>query len=179
MFPNLLTSIRIILAPILIILLIFNTYKMMLFGLFLFIIASITDFLDGYLARLFNQKSKIGKILDPIADKLLVTSALIGLISINTISEIHTLAATIIILREIFVSGLREFSNNKNLNVNWMTKCKTTFQMLSIIILIPSGYFEYFNIDFLFFGLTLLWLSALLSLITGYKYFLLLISDQE
>ena len=90
----------------------------MLFGLFIFVIASITDFLDGYFARLFNQKSKIGKILDPIADKLLVSSALIGLISIQIITGIHIIIATIIILREIFVSGLREFSNSKNLNVN-------------------------------------------------------------
>ena len=179
MFPNLLTTIRIIAAPILVVLLIFNTYNMMLFGLFIFVIASITDFLDGYFARLFNQKSKIGKILDPIADKLLVSSALIGLISIQIITGIHIIIATIIILREIFVSGLREFSNSKNLNVNWITKFKTSFQMVSIIFLIPSSYFNYFNIDLLFFGLILLWLASILSLITAYKYFLLVISDQE
>ena len=112
MIPNILTILRIASAPILVIILLSNEMNMVILGLVIFIISSITDFLDGYLARSFNQLSKLGKILDPIADKLLITCALISLISNNIIQDIHVIAATLIIIREIFISG----SNNSILN---------------------------------------------------------------
>ena len=83
MLPNILTFFRIISAPILVVILMSTEFKMVLAGLAIFIISSLTDFLDGYLARSFNQSSKLGKILDPIADKLLVTCALLSLVSNN------------------------------------------------------------------------------------------------
>ena len=167
MLPNILTFFRIISAPILVVILMSTEFKMVLAGLTIFIISSLTDFLDGYLARSFNQSSKLGKILDPIADKLLVTCALLSLVSNNIIHEINILAATFIIIREIFISGLREYARGNSLTVSFLAKVKTFTQFIAIILLIPSGILE---LNFQFIGLTFLWLSAILSLFTAYQY---------
>ena len=152
MIPNILTILRIASAPILVIILLSNEMNMVILGLVIFIISSITDFLDGYLARSFNQLSKLGKILDPIADKLLITCALISLISNNIIQDIHVIAATLIIIREIFISGLREYIRGSVLKVTFLAKVKTTVQMIAIILLIPSEVVE-FNFDLQIVGL--------------------------
>ena len=167
MLPNILTFFRIISAPILVVILMSTEFKMVLAGLAIFIISSLTDFLDGYLARSFNQSSKLGKILDPIADKLLVTSSLLSLVSNNIIQEINILAATLIIIREIFISGLREYARGYSLTVSFLAKVKTFTQFIAIILLIPSGILE---LNFQFIGLTFLWVSAILSLFTAYQY---------
>ena len=167
MLPNVLTFFRIISAPILVVILMSTEFKFVLAGLAIFIISSLTDFLDGYLARSFNQSSKLGKILDPIADKLLVTCALLSLVSNNIIHEINILAATFIIIREIFISGLREYARGNSLTVSFLAKVKTFTQFIAIILLIPSGILE---LNFQFIGLTFLWLSAILSLFTAYQY---------
>ena len=167
MLPNALTFFRIISAPILVVILMSTEFKMVLVGLTIFIISSLTDFLDGYLARSFNQSSKLGKILDPIADKLLVTCALLSLVSNNIIHEINILAATFIIIREIFISGLREYARGNSLTVSFLAKVKTFTQFIAIILLIPSGILE---LNFQFIGLIFLWLSAILSLFTAYQY---------
>jgi len=167
MLPNILTFFRIISAPILVVILMSTEFKMVLVGLTIFIISSLTDFLDGYLARSFNQSSKLGKILDPIADKLLVTCALLSLVSNNIIHEINILAATFIIIREIFISGLREYARGNSLTVSFLAKVKTFTQFIAIILLIPSGILE---LNFQFIGLIFLWLSAILSLFTAYQY---------
>ena len=167
MLPNILTFFRIISAPILVVILMSTEFKMVLAGLTIFIISSLTDFLDGYLARSFNQSSKLGKILDPIADKLLVTCALLSLVSNNIIHEINILAATFIIIREIFISGLREYARGNSLTVSFLAKVKTFTQFIAIILLIPSGVLE-LNLQFI--GLTFLWVSAILSLFTAYQY---------
>lgn len=167
MIPNILTILRITSAPILVIILLSNEMNMVILGLVIFIISSITDFLDGYLARSFNQLSKLGKILDPIADKLLITCALISLISNNIIQDIHVIAATLIIIREIFISGLREYARGNSLTVSFLAKVKTFTQFIAIILLIPSGILE---LNFQFIGLTFLWVSAILSLFTAYQY---------
>ena len=167
MLPNVLTFFRIISAPILVVILMSTEFKMVLAGLAIFIISSLTDFLDGYLARSFNQSSKLGKILDPIADKLLVTCALLSLVSNNIIHEINILAATFIIIREIFISGLREYARGNSLTVSFLAKVKTFTQFIAIILLIPSGILE---LNFQFIGLIFLWLSAILSLFTAYQY---------
>jgi len=167
MLPNILTFFRIISAPILVVILMSTEFKMVLAGLAIFIISSLTDFLDGYLARSFNQSSKLGKILDPIADKLLVTCALLSLVSNNIIHEINILAATFIIIREIFISGLREYARGNSLTVSFLAKVKTFTQFIAIILLIPSGILE---LNFQFIGLIFLWISAILSLFTAYQY---------
>lgn len=169
MIPNILTILRIASAPILVVVLLSNEINMVILGLIIFIISSITDFLDGYLARSFNQLSKLGKILDPIADKLLITCALISLISNNIIQDIHVIAATLIIIREIFISGLREYIRGNVLKVTFLAKVKTTIQMIAIILLIPSEVLE-LNFDLQILGLLFLWMSSILSLITAYQY---------
>ena len=169
MIPNILTILRITSAPILVVVLLSNEINMVILGLIIFIISSITDFLDGYLARSFNQLSKLGKILDPIADKLLITCALISLISNNIIQDIHVIAATLIIIREIYISGLREYIRGNILKVTFLAKVKTTVQMIAIILLIPSEVVE-FNFDLQILGLLFLWMSSILSLITAYQY---------
>jgi len=167
MFPNILTIIRIICSPLILFILLMDGYNMMLIGLIIFIIASITDFLDGYIARLYNQRSNLGKILDPIADKLLVTAALLSIMLNDIIYGIHIVPAILLIFREIFVSGLREYSRNREISVSNMAKVKTALQMISIIILIPSNFF---NENILLFGLIFLWSSAIISMITAYQY---------
>ena len=178
MIPNILTILRITSAPILVVVLLSNEINMVILGLIIFIISSITDFLDGYLARSFNQLSKLGKILDPIADKLLITCALISLISNNIIQDIHVIAATLIIIREIFISGLREYIRGNVLKVTFLAKVKTTIQMIAIILLIPSEVLE-LNFDLQILGLLFLWMSSILSLTTAYQYVKISITSND
>ena len=178
MLPNILTFFRIISAPILVVILMSTEFKMVLAGLAIFIISSLTDFLDGYLARSFNQSSRLGKILDPIADKLLVTCALLSLVSNNIIQEINIFAATLIIIREIFISGLREYIRGNVLNVTFLAKVKTTVQMIAITLLIPSEVVE-LNFDLQLLGLLFLWVSSILSLVTAYQYVKVSISNND
>ena len=176
MLPNLLTILRIIAAPLIVIILLSDQKHMIVIGLIIFILASITDFLDGYLARLFNQSSMMGKILDPIADKLLITCALISLLSNGIVKDFHIVAATLLIIRELFVSGLREYVQDKSLSVTTIAKIKTSAQMIAIILLIPS---DILDERILFIGLTLLWLSTVLSLFSAYQYLIIAISKKR
>ena len=137
----------------------------------LFIISSISDYFDGYLARALNQSSKLGALLDPIADKLLIASVIVVLVDTNVISNLHVIPAIVILLREIAISGLREFlaKMNTDMPVSKLAKYKTTFQMVSLSILIISLGFE-LN-DFLWnLGLITLWIAAIITLLSGYKY---------
>ena len=137
----------------------------------LFIISSISDYFDGYLARVLNQSSKLGTLLDPIADKLLIASVIVVLVDTNVISNLHVIPAIIILLREIAISGLREFlaKMNTDMPVSKLAKYKTTFQMVSLSILIISLGFQ-LN-DFLWnLGLVTLWISAIITLLSGYNY---------
>ena len=137
----------------------------------LFIISSISDYFDGYLARVLNQSSKLGTLLDPIADKLLIASVIVVLVDTNVISNLHVIPAIIILLREIAISGLREFlaKMNTDMPVSILAKYKTTFQMVSLSILIISLGFQ-LN-DFLWnLGLVTLWIAAIITLLSGYNY---------
>lgn len=138
----------------------------------LFIAAGVTDFLDGYLARAWSQQSRLGQMLDPIADKLLVAAVLMMLVANHTIASYSLAAAVVILCREILVSGLREFlaELKVSLPVSKVAKWKTTLQLVALAFLIagPSG-------DDLLPGVTetglaLFWLSALLTLYTGWDY---------
>ena len=137
----------------------------------LFIISSISDYFDGYLTRVLNQSSKLGTLLDPIADKLLIASVIVVLVDTNVISNLHVIPAIIILLREIAISGLREFlaKMNTDMPVSKLAKYKTTFQMVSLSILIISLGFQ-LN-DFLWnLGLVTLWIAAIITLLSGYNY---------
>lgn len=139
----------------------------------LFTIAAFTDYLDGKLARSLNEESRLGALLDPIADKIIVAVALMLLIHNETIKDTTLLAALIIIGREILVSGLREFlaSLQLSLPVSSLSKAKTFIQMFSLSVLLsgePGNLFLFgYGKDI---GLFLLWLSAIITLYTGYKY---------
>ena len=174
--PNILTIGRIIIVPIFV----FSFYLPGFYGdiipFILFIVASFTDFLDGLLARMFKEESKLGELLDPIADKIIVAAALILLVMDGTIKNFEVIAAIIILTREILISGLREFLANIKISVpvSGLAKIKTFIQMLAIAILLTgeSGNkiinFEDYNARSI--GIILLWLSAFITLYTGYDY---------
>ena len=174
--PNYLTIGRIIIVPIFVI----SFYLPGLYGdiipFGLFIIASFTDFLDGLLARMYKEESKLGELLDPIADKIIVATALLLLVMNSTIKNYEVIAAIIILTREILVSGLREFlaKGQINLPVSNLAKLKTFLQMFAIAILLTGETgnkilnFQDYNAQTI--GIILLWLSAFLTLYTGYEY---------
>ena len=137
----------------------------------LFIVSSVSDYFDGYLARTLNQSSKLGTLLDPIADKLLIASVIVVLVDTGVISNIHVVPAIIILLREIAISGLREFlaKLNTDMPVSKLAKYKTTFQMVSLSILIISLGFE-LNDMLWNIGLITLWIAAIITLLSGYNY---------
>ena len=172
--PNILTYGRILAVPALVVLYYYvGGPAGRWLSLLVFIGASATDFLDGYLARVWQQQSAIGRMLDPIADKLLVAASLMLLVADNTIGGWSLLAAIVILMREISVSGLREFLAELRVSVpvTRLAKWKTTMQMVAIGFLLagPAGdrIFPYKT----YIGLLLLWISALVTLYTGYDYF--------
>ena len=143
----------------------------------IFIVASVTDYLDGYLARAWKQTSNIGRMLDPIADKLLVATCLL-LLAADTdnrggIAGWSLWAAIIILCREILVSGLREYlaALKVSVPVTQLAKWKTTIQMVAIAVLLlgPAG--DKIVPYWTQMGITLLWVAAIVTLYTGYDYF--------
>jgi cardiolipin synthase len=142
-------------------------------ALAIFVAAGITDILDGYIARAWGQQSTFGRMLDPIADKLLVASVLLMLAADGTIRGWSLWAAIVILCREILVSGLREYLAELRVSVpvTALAKWKTTLQLVAIGFLI-AGKAGDLVVPFVTpVGLTLLWLSALLTLYTGWDYF--------
>ena len=175
--PNILTIGRIIIVPIFVVTFFIPGFFGDLIPFFLFVLASFTDYLDGLLARLFKEESKLGELLDPIADKILVCAALILLLVMNgTIKNYEVIAAVIILTREILVSGLREFLAKGKIimQVTSLSKLKTFIQMSSIAILLTGEIgnkiinFQDYNAQTV--GIILLWLSSFLTLYTGYDY---------
>ena len=161
----------------------FNEEKFFLFLLILFILASISDFLDGFIARKWNQESDIGKILDPIADKLLVIISLIILIISFEENPIIFFSSILIIFREILISGLREITKSSGLilNVTKLSKWKTAAQLGSIILLFLNIFYYNNPYDELIFplwiytfsyfiGNLLILIASLLSILSAYRY---------
>jgi len=139
----------------------------------LFILAAISDFFDGYLARAWQQQSALGRMLDPIADKLLVSVSLLMLAADGTIGGWSLVAAIIILCREILVSGLREFLAELQVSVpvTRLAKWKTSVQLFAIALLLAGPAGESILPGTTLAGLTALWLAALLTIYTGYDYF--------
>lgn len=210
--PNILTVLRLLAAPgVVLLFLYFQRPWADWFALFLFVGAAVTDWFDGYLARLWKQESKFGAMLDPIADKAMVVIALVliaGLSGVNRsdgMDQCILLPATVIIFREVFVSGLREFLGDTagTLKVTKLAKWKTTAQMVAIGVLFGTGIFQHMFIERTvgmdpgvlaeifaggddplnlrmiqnaywatwWIGVGLLWVAAVLTLITGVDYF--------
>ena len=174
--PNYLTIGRIIIVPIFVISFYLPGFYGDIIPLVLFVTASFTDFLDGLLARMYIEESKLGELLDPIADKILVAAALILLVMNGTIKNYEVIAAIIILTREILISGLREFLaiGKIKLPVSNLAKLKTFLQMFSISVLLTGETgnkiinFQDYNAQTI--GIILLWFSAFLTLYTGYDY---------
>jgi len=172
-WPNILTYARIAGVPIVSACLLYGGDTARWLALAVFIVAAITDFFDGYLARLWSQQSSLGRMLDPIADKLLVAAILIVLAVDNTIYGFHIWAAIVILCREILVSGLREFLAELQVSVpvTQLAKWKTTVQLVAFGFLIagPAGDKVLpYNTEI---GLAGLWIAAIVTLYTGYDYF--------
>jgi cardiolipin synthase len=183
--PNLLTYTRIAAVPVVVGLMFGQSILggplwLRWVALVFFIAAAITDVLDGYFARMYGQHSSLGRMLDPIADKLLVASCLLMLAAEETIRGWSLLAAVIILCREILVSGLREYlaGLRVSLPVSRLAKWKTTWQLIAVGFLIAGeagdkaasliiGQEAFVVTDI---GLALLWLSALVTLYTGWDY---------
>ena len=168
--PNLLTLSRIVVIPVIFLTLYINSFVWQMFTATLFVVASITDYFDGYLARKNSQTSAFGRLLDPIADKLLVSSALVLILAkpdmVNL--KISYIPAFVILCREILVSGLREFLREVNvgLPVTRLAKWKTGFQMTALAMMLYNGLWHWNGI-----GEFLLWIAGALTFITGYQYF--------
>ncbi|MET4129901.1 CDP-diacylglycerol--glycerol-3-phosphate 3-phosphatidyltransferase [Roseovarius sp. MBR-6] len=145
--PNILTMIRLLAAPgVAVMFLYFTRPYADWFALILFVGAAITDWFDGYLARNWKQVTKIGTMLDPIADKAMVVIALMVIVGYSSMSPWLVLPATVILFREVFVSGLREFLGDTagTLRVTQLAKWKTTAQMIAIAVLFAQGVFEHY-----------------------------------
>jgi cardiolipin synthase len=141
-------------------------------ALALFIAAAVTDFFDGYLARAWAQQSSLGRMLDPIADKLLVSAVILMLAADHTISGVTLWAAIVILCREILVSGLREYLAELRVPVpvTAVAKWKTAAQMVALGFLIAGPAGEAMLPGSITVGVVLLWIAALLTLYTGWDY---------
>ena len=164
--PNLLTISRILVIPVIFLSIYIHTAMWSMLAAVLFIIASITDYFDGYLARSRNETSAFGRLLDPIADKLLVASALIVILADNMVHPVNYIPVIIILCRELLVSGLREFLAEMHVGmpVHVLAKWKTGFQMTALSMILVGYMFH--NL-----GVVLLWIAAVLTFVTGYQYF--------
>jgi cardiolipin synthase len=173
--PNLLTYSRILAVPVVVVLMLVERPLGNWLALAVFVAAGVTDILDGHLARKWGQQSSLGRILDPIADKLLVSSVLLMLVGVDTLRGLTLLPAAVILCREILVSGLREFLADVRVGVpvSQLAKWKTGLQMTTLGFLIVGdagpafGPFTTTQI-----GVAGLWLAAVLTVVTGLDYLL-------
>jgi cardiolipin synthase (CMP-forming) len=171
--PNLLTYGRVLAVPAVTALLFWHTENWMRWlALAIFAAAAVTDYFDGYLARVWQQQSALGRMLDPIADKLLVAATLLMLVHAGTIQSWSIWAAIVILCREILVSGLREFLAELRVSVpvTALAKWKTTGQLVAIGFLVAGPAGEKVLPGTETIGLTLLWIAAGLTIYTGWDY---------
>jgi len=165
---NIITIIRIVLVPLFLVILLTEMQNKEFIALAIFVTAAVTDALDGYVARKYNEVSDLGKFLDPLADKLLVTAALIALVYLQ---EVETWVAAIIILRELFISAFRFYFliNNASFSASIPAKVKTTFQIVALSILIvyrKMPFSEYLGL----LGTIVLYIAVFLTVYSGVEY---------
>ena len=169
--PNILTLSRIVLLPGFICGFYIRSQCGLTISFVIFIICCITDYLDGYLARSYNQITEIGKMLDPLADKILICIALLFLSGFDMLSQASLIPSAITICRELFITSMRSNSiaNGKKFCTSYISKCKTTIQMISISTIFLAYIFHYQPLSVL--GELLLWCSTIIALFSGIKYF--------
>lgn len=167
--PNILTFIRILLIPVVVVAFYIDTPLWRWLAVFAFASACFTDYLDGYLARILKQTSRLGTFLDPLADKLLVATTLLYMAGYDKISRLSLIPAAIILCREIMVSGLREHLNEVNISlpVSNLAKWKTATQMLAITVLLIG---DVSKRPIVWAGELFLWVAGILTIITAYSY---------
>lgn len=173
--PNILASFRVLLAPLFLYFLILagnndtdiHTSWFNYFAGLVFVIASVTDFFDGYIARSWNQITKLGSIIDPLADKMLTLAGFLGLAYID---RANVWAVYLILIREFFITGLRTVMVSENINVSasMAGKVKTVFQMIAIGFLTMQW----------LLGEILLWIAVILTLYSGFEYILAYIKNR-
>lgn len=171
--PNLLTYGRILAVPLMVGSFFLGNDQARWIVFTLFVIAGITDFLDGYVARAWAQQSRWGQMLDPIADKLLVATSIVLLVAWDTITGIMLIPAIVILCREILVSGLREFLGTArvSLPVTLLAKWKTGIQMVALALLIAGPAADKFISFTSILGEAGIWAAALITIYTGFDYF--------
>ena len=174
-FPNILTIFRIVSLPVLILMILSSDQEFNFYGVLLFIVISASDFFDGYLARKMSTESSFGKMLDPIADKLFIITVIICLMINGTIVHLSLIPGFLIIFREIFVSGLREYfstvNSNVAINVSSLGKIKTAIQMLSLFLILVASLSLQVSTLLMNIGIIALWIAMVLSIVSGYQYY--------
>ena len=168
--PNLLTYGRIVAIPVICLLVVADVPALRWLALLLYLAAAVTDYLDGYLARKWNQSSPLGQMLDPIADKLLIGALIVVFAWDATLYALDLIPALAILLREIFVSGLREYLGPKGVvvKVTQLAKWKTTVQMVALIFVFLEPLLPGMRLP----AELLLWAAGILTVVTGAQYFL-------
>lgn len=172
--PNILTALRLLAVPFFVWLLVDPTPNGSLWASAIFVIASVTDWLDGYIARIYHAESILGTLLDPLADKILVTSALVMLAASPVEPRVPAWIVVVILSREMLVTGLRSVAAVKGMVVpasDW-AKHKTAWTMIAIIFLLVHQPYTLFGrlIDFHFAGMIFLWIALILTVSTGVSY---------
>lgn len=164
--PNTLSLSRIFLTPLLVVILLTRVEGKEIYGALIFVVAALTDFFDGYFARRRNQVTAIGKLLDPIADKLLVSSAFISLVELGLAPA---WMVVIIVGREFAVSGIRSIAASRGhvMPANWFGKTKMVVQIFTIVVLIVA---DTYKEHWLLFGRFLLWITMAVSLMSALSY---------
>ena len=167
--PNILTFARVALIPLLLVLLFLDGDTMRWWALALYLTLAVTDYLDGYLARVLNQQSELGALIDPIADKILVAALIVALVGSGDIARWDIAAAILVLSREFLVSGLREFLAQRDLPlpVTKLAKWKTTIQLIAIALFILPP-LDIANQALI--ASSVWWIATLLTLVTGYGY---------
>jgi len=176
--PNILTLSRIVAVPVVVVLLMFESKQACFWAAMVFLAASLTDWLDGYLARKWEVVTVLGKFLDPLADKLIVMAALIMLIPLD---RVPAWAVFIILARDIIVSGIRSIASSEGIVIDAspLGKYKTIFQMIAIVILLLHyEYYWFFGVQYNFLyasmhhvGLIIFYISLVLTVWSGADYF--------
>ena len=167
--PNILTFARVALIPLLLVLLFLDGDTTRWWALALYLALAVTDYLDGYLARVLNQQSELGTLIDPIADKILVAALIVALVGSGDIARWDIAAAILVLSREFLVSGLREFLAQRDLPlpVTKLAKWKTTIQLIAIALFILPP-LDIANQALI--ASSVWWIATLLTLVTGYGY---------
>lgn len=168
--PNILTLSRICLLPFFVGCFFINSKLGLILALIIFVFCCITDYFDGYYARAHKQTTKLGQMLDPLADKILISITILFIVGLKMVSNYTIIPAAIILCREIIISGVRdaaEFSG-KNFKTSYLSKCKTATQMLSLSLIIFSNIIN--SNCLLKIGAAMFWISAIIAIISGVIY---------